>query len=731
MTFRRRLQHVRLTLEASRALITYVGAPGGIWIESKQGPLIKDVPHPLKEGDIVVFRTTDEPGFGKAEDTLRGNVEFIYGGGKTVRPRASIHALPPMAASQSQVIGSTGTSPRPRARSIGNEVEAAHTDLKHELRIPWSEGSTRGYGLDAVTGVYTAATVFENDYNFVEKWNRKTNTKVSHLQWQTVIETQDDFDIGIGATVNVLSHAVGANANITQMLSKTMSASTILVQSKHEVRLTLDSFPPDIPVRKEAQQQDEVAFAARYGHYYVAGYDKVYSCCMTVTCRNTKGNVNEAHAQEAIAVVEKYLKGGIKFSDLHREESTWSLDSVVVDTEGYSDHLRLSNQILDVKAAPQKLSELLNDNTQDGFPRVVILRHYSTLPSLHHLTRRIAIPALSFDRARVMRELFVYLQDYCRPHPALKYFEDELKAITDVIERFTRMQESLVRLGHLPGTAIDALKHDLIASKKQASMIIERHDYLRSIKDMDTKIFPALPEQADHLYFHQWHCGMTKGAKGQSATPTMAGGPVTTSSLKPALDKSFDQRHRVYQLQWKTSETSGRAILHRPPQNITFSTRVESRPPPPRMSSSRLRFWRRQGTALMQPVVESEAAGSTAMEQRPQLPATPNGISFSPSPSTGFDHCINHAPVYIIGWTLACYWPKQTVPRVQSVDHESSILADRLALSVDKSYRTQWHCAVFFVKQSDYNFPDLLAEESPTSLIKRPNWFKRRFTKDQ
>ncbi|KAK7054017.1 FHA domain-containing protein [Favolaschia claudopus] len=593
-----------------------------------------------------------------------------------------------------------------------------HTDLERQVRIPWSEACMRGYGLDAVTGAYTGATVFQKGGSFVEKWDRKTNTKVSQLQWQTAREMQDDFNIGVGTTVNVLSHyAVRANANIMRMVWQKETPSTILVQYKHEVHLTLDSSLPDIPVREEVQQLDEAAFTQRFGHYYVAGYDKVYRCCMTVKCKTKEETVTRSHALEAIAIVEKYLKGGIEFSDLNKETSKWSLLGVVVDTEGYSGGFNLSHKILNLKIAPRTLSKILNaklpkGSSEGGFPHAVVLKHYSTLPSLRHVSRRIAVPPLNFERARVMRKLSFHLRDCCRPHPALiKYPHPGVyDAIGDVLDRFELSRRYLVRPGDLKESTIDELCRDLQTLEKRACTIIERYGFIHSMMDMDTSIVPHPPELVDDKYVHRWHCGRVTGIDGPSRAQIIDDEATTTSSLsRPFVDKSFGQYQEVFQLQWTTPMTTARTDFDPPAQKITFST-LDG-------------FTDRQDQHVRWTWKAADLAAQT-----PQPPMPLNGHSRPNTPTPVFHHCVKHTPVYIIGWTLSCSWPKrEPSPQVQAVYHQSEhILADRLAILVDNSCPARWHCTVFFVKRWEYKFPALL-DQRPAPSIKQPSWLRRLF----
>ncbi|KAF7352331.1 FHA domain-containing protein [Mycena venus] len=589
--------------------------------------------------------------------------------------------------------------------------ETPYTELEPQVRIPWSEACHLGYGVNALTGEHTGTTVFSDNLK------------------PTVKDLQDDFEVGVGATVNVLSPPVGANANITNLLFETTSTSTVLVQYRHEALLTSDSVPHNPSVQKELEKLNSMEFRARYGDYYIAGYDKACSCSMIVECKTDKETVTENHTQEVVALVGKYLNGDIKIGDIETERSSWSLLSVRVDTEGYPDHLNFFNKILDVQNAPQILSEIV-ENTHEGFPRTAILKHYSTLLTLHHLSRRIDhIPSLTFERARVMRHTYAYLRDCCLLHPALDGFRHDLRAIREVLERFRKLERYLVLAanGSEKAKDVDALMQDLHSRKKRADMLIERYDFIRKIMEMDTRILRAPTNYDKTMPYYRWHCGKTDEVM-DNESPSRKQTIDESSELaksNPFLDKSFGQCHEVFQFRWTTPETTGGSIISSPPKNITFSTRRDTLPPLPPLKKRSLQTYRDAvGWLRRTRRIPEQPSINGKTEALLNTPGQPNGIATDLT----FHPCLsNHKPVYILGWTLSCYWPVQgTVPDIR-VKHRS-ILSDRLTISVPNTRPAQWHCTVFYVRQSEYNFSDLLKPRDKSSPSNRtPNWFQRVF----
>ncbi|KAJ6515351.1 hypothetical protein C8R45DRAFT_206627 [Mycena sanguinolenta] len=711
---RKSTKDVRLTFDHSKVSITNIGSSGGIWVESKKGPLTKNSPHVLKNGDKIVFAATNEPGFEQAPDAVRIKVEILSVAGETPRsPRASfqesrdpksLQVEYTKSTPQARLISSAPLQGRSRAQSLCDREPETCTDLDAHVRIPWSKACQLGHGLDALTGEHTATSVFKKEFKTVNTWNIRTKTDFSHLQWQNIQDLRHDFEIGIGATVNVLSHpAIGASTNITNLLSETISTSTILVQYKHEVQLTPDSFPHDLSVRVGVQQLDAAAFRARYGDYYIAGCEKMCSCRMVVECKTNEELVTEDHKKEALALVEKYFNGAIKISDLEKETSKWSLLSVVVDTEGYSDHLNFSNRILRIEDAPGTFSEILKATAGHGFPRTAILKHYSTIPSLSHLSRCLSISPLSFETARAMRNMFVHLQDR-RLHPALKEFPHDRDAIDEVLENFKKLQKHIVHAGNdRKEKSVESLNRDLQSRKKRTDMLIERYGFIRTIMDTNPRIISHFPDHVNDRYLYRWQCGKTYGTEKDLDTESNA------TSTAPILDTSFGKCHEIFRFQWTTPETNP-TILSHSPQEVTFSTSHGNRPPFPQQKPKSHSFWRRRTKADAEQLSQNEAIQLTKSK-------------------TTFYYCMpNQKPVYILGWSLSCYWPKRDpMPRID-VEHRSKhILSDRLTISVDNACPTEWHCTVFYVEQSEYNFSDLFEQRnrSESPVVRKQKWIRR------
>ncbi|KAF8214124.1 hypothetical protein K438DRAFT_997467 [Mycena galopus ATCC 62051] len=330
-----------------------------------------------------------------------------------------------------------------------------------------------------------------------------------------------------------------------------------------------------------------------------------------------------------------------------------------------------------------------------------------------------------------MRDTFAHLRDCCRPHPALKEYRQDLHTLDDVLERFKKLQKYLVHAAN--DMEKKGLMQDLQSRRKRVDMLIERYDFIRTVLDMDTSIVSHPPQLVNGRYLYRWHCGKTGGPEGGHSAQT-----------GPFHDPSFGQCHEVFGFRWTSPKTSGRTILGlpRPPQDITFSTSVGNHPPSPQVKARawslrrnalratatiRLPLGRPAGVGTELRNLPNETEKSNVMERAHGQTAS-GGVESNRGVT--FDYYMpNQKPVYILGWTISCYWPKRDPRPSINVDHHSKhILSDRLAVSVDNAYPAQWHCTVYFVKQSEYNFSDLLAprNKSPPSM-RKPNWVQRLF----
>ncbi|KAJ7044876.1 hypothetical protein C8F04DRAFT_1250123 [Mycena alexandri] len=209
-----------------------------------------------------------------------------------------------------QVIPHT-TAPRRRASSFREDEhpkvpETSYTELSGHVEIPWSEGFRPGYGVSALTGEFTAGSAFHdvNHINVVETSRpAKSHTTIEHLNWQTVKEFQDDFEISVGATVNVPCPLVGANAKIAKILSENTSTSKIVVQYKVEVTFSPEFISADLKLEKGLDKLRDEDFRAQYGDYYIAGYQRGYSCRMIAVCQTNEKKVTESLGQEVVLLV--------------------------------------------------------------------------------------------------------------------------------------------------------------------------------------------------------------------------------------------------------------------------------------------------------------------------------------------------------------------------------------------------------------------------------------------
>ncbi|KAJ7506612.1 hypothetical protein B0H11DRAFT_237347 [Mycena galericulata] len=389
--------------------------------------------------------------------------------------------------------------------------------------------------------------------------------------------------------------------------------------------------------------------------------------------------VTDSHEKEAAALVDKYFKGAIKIGDISSETTSFSLLSVIVDTEGCS--ADPSNVFsVAVQDAPKALTTVLKN--APGVPRVAQLYHYSSVKSCK-LSPRVDVHKDMFKRASLMRVMYTHLQA-CLLHPALQEFYFDCRTIRAVLKRFEDQRRSIVQVSNDDKRAksVDTLQRDLAKSKDKADALIRRYDFIRIVTRMDKGIVSHPPTLVNGLYFYRWDCGKTGAAK-------------KVTELKAYNLVSFEPgAYRAFELEWQSPVTNGSSTLRQllnittPREDITFDTQssgdVLPAPPPPPSPRSK----------LVKP--------RSPVQQPDGTPEDPGVFHF---------RLTDHKPVYILGWTLSCYWPEgkgKSEPTIE-VDHPTNcILSDRLVVSVDNSRSARWHCKVTFVIKSSYNFPDLL-----------------------
>ncbi|KAJ7620571.1 hypothetical protein DFH06DRAFT_67404 [Mycena polygramma] len=690
---RKSTKDVSLIFQDSNISIIYSGSSGRIWVKSKDGVLTKDMPHRLKDGDKITFGATDGPGRKKNPAAVRVKVKFLTTGSglesQSMHFVATDAELPPYsprrslgkclddseleqqetkASNSHSKASQKAVPPSPialhRCASAINlgEAEPEHTDLAYQVRIPWSKDFHVGNGINALTGEYMATTAFRDDFK-PRGWTTDTSaTQTNHFEWQVEKDLHHDFEVA--TTVNIPHVPGGLNAGITEQLSKASSASTIFVQHKHEVHLVPNSIPQIPSLLEGAENLTPEDFRNTYGDYYIAGYEKGYSCSMIFVCKTEEATVTEKHRAEAKAIVERYLGINIETSDNETQTASVSMLSVIANTTGCLGDL--SNKLIKIEDALQKVSELEGPSQNGGeagslgVPRTAILKHYTTHPSLHHLPRRVKIPLHNFQRAGSMRKTYAHLRDYCCPHPALKKYPDDRRIINKVLLRFVDLQKSLVKAA--PGSkeekAVKSLEKDLENQTQRAETIIERYHFIRNIVDMDKDVRSGPPDYGNNngAPYYSWECGKTGTAVEHPESDPF-----------PFLDKYFGEAHKIFQYQW------------------TATARRES-------------FFSRLGSAFSAPQDITFRTRETK-----HLPLPPHGI---PARQSKWSETLpNQKPVYIVGWSMGCY--NATPPSVSANHPSNHILSDHLTLQVRKAAPVNWNCTVFYVEQSEYNFPEL------------------------
>ncbi|KAJ7102675.1 hypothetical protein C8R43DRAFT_232538 [Mycena crocata] len=362
--------------------------------------------------------------------------------------------------------------------------------------------------------------------------------------------------------------------------------------------------------------------------------------------------------------------------DIEKETKSFSLLSVIVDTEGCS--ADPSNVFsVAVEDAPKTLTKVLRN--APGVPRIAFLYHYSSLDSCN-LIRVVLVRKNLFDRTHLMRGIYAHLQA-CLLHPALNEFHRDCRNIRAVLKRFDDQRKTILHVvkDDKQAKSIDTLQRDLTSAKNKADGLIRRYELIHIVREMDKGIFSHPPTLANGLLFYRWDCGKTGATK-------------KVTELKAYNLVSFEPSYKAFELEWQSPLTDGSSTLRQwfggpvPRENMTFNTQssTDSLPPSPFPSSPK-------GNKLL----KLRPAG-----QRFEATDDPGILTF----------CLrDHGPVYILGWSLSCYWPDAKSEPTIEVDHPSNhILSDRLAISVDNSRPTRWHCKVTFGIKSSYNFPDLL-----------------------
>ncbi|KAJ7167718.1 hypothetical protein C8R46DRAFT_1093899 [Mycena filopes] len=549
------------------------------------------------------------------------------------------------------------------------------TILERLVKIPWSETYRRGFGINALTGEFIPRSALQDGAFKMNDSSVPGESTITtdRLEWRGVEDLQNGFEIEAGGTVNVLP--IGANAKFASILSKNTSKSTILVQYKVEAGFAPDYIPPEnVKLKAGLSKLSGDEFRAQFGDYYIAGYQKAYSCRMIVVCKINEDTVTKSLEREVKATVENYFKGGIKVFDIEKQSKSFSLLSVIVDADGCStDANSVFSATVTVADAPRTLKNVLKRTP--GVPRVAYLYRYSDVESCK-LSPKLDVPKDMFEKARDMRSLYAFVQAALL-HPALQEFHWDRRTSNAVLKRFEDQQKSLVRKDNKKAKEIDALHGELARKRNKANALILRYELIRLVVEMDKGITAHPPKPVKGLQLYRWECGK-------------AGAPKKITELKAYNLVTFGP-YKAFELEWQSPLTDFSAAFpqwlggSKPRATMTFTTREsdDSLPPLPRPPTPPSSLF------------------------RARVPAPrPDGAKGRET----FEFCLaDHQPVYVLGWEVVCYWDGKSEPTIEVDHHSNYIFSDRLSISVDGSRSTQWTVKVTFVVQSSYKFPDLMS----------------------
>ncbi|KAJ7265467.1 hypothetical protein B0H12DRAFT_200016 [Mycena haematopus] len=211
--------------------------------------------------------------------------KFSKGAANQGRPNTPDATLKPPATNQHRRTTSLPEKPPvlrgPDAAASTQAKKTPHTILEQHMKIPWSETFRVGFGISALSGEFMARRALRQFKMEETSKPGKSRISVERLEWKDVKNLQDGFEMEVGGTVNVLC-PVGANVKIASVLTQNNSSSTILVQYKVEADFTADFIPENVQLKKGLAKLSDAEFRNDYGDYYIAGYQKAYSCRMIV-----------------------------------------------------------------------------------------------------------------------------------------------------------------------------------------------------------------------------------------------------------------------------------------------------------------------------------------------------------------------------------------------------------------------------------------------------------------
>ncbi|KAJ7739885.1 hypothetical protein B0H16DRAFT_1568184 [Mycena metata] len=661
-------RYARLTLRPSKVTLARIGSMASIRLQSKSHSFeFRETgqTHPLQDGDIITFWTSQAdrtPICFKVNLLTRPAsndcpIRFVS---KLTEASVLPHDSPPVFTRRDGPLSrhSAETSdvvvPGEPKSKVDLDTGETHTELDQQTEIPWADSLRVGHGFDALAGVSKAGTVFQGFEIERSSQSKHMQIHVEHLTWQTVEEWRNKVEIGVGASVNLPSPQVGANAKIAQILAKHATTSTILVQC------TIDAtFPPEYILEDTIRLQpgphtlSATDFRAKYGDYYVSGYQRGYSCRLIAICQTHEEKATHGLELKAEAYVRNYVNAKGAVDKSQTAANNFSVHNVILLTEGCTvDPRILSGDLSDIN----KTLSYLNVSENLGLRRVAYLYHYSALS--YNLSPRVDVPLHMFTRARRLRDMYTHLQNRLL-HPAVP----ESTVIIRALENFRSLRRLLVQMGGHKKPSIDRLQQDLESAKDVADTFIRRYKFICTLMKMNG-IAGDLPAPTGNGWIlYGWKSG------------TLGGGPQTGSN--PSKSVFSDTAQEIFELEWSSPPIEGTYL--RSQKDMTLSTHLGPGPalPPARNIGGLQRLFKR--------TKKETGQGTFTLSLR------------------------NHEPIYIVGWHISGHCPDGVdAPKIPVAHKSHTILSDKLKITVDTTREThKWVCRVAFVKQSSYNFPNL------------------------
>lgn len=164
-----------------------------------------------------------------------------------------------------------------------NPLRDSTTDLQRELKIPWGDTFQLGGGIDAPSGEPRSSALAEVQLAVDSSYFiPHETTGVDILQWQNLHTIREDIELEGGPTINA-APPVAVGAKIARFISNHSEVSYLTIQYRVDGSFGTE-FLRDPRLKRHARNLDDEDFRQRYGDYYIAGYQRGYSCRIVVVC---------------------------------------------------------------------------------------------------------------------------------------------------------------------------------------------------------------------------------------------------------------------------------------------------------------------------------------------------------------------------------------------------------------------------------------------------------------